>query len=257
MTKLSFLGSGTSQGVPVISCGCWVCASPDIRDKRLRASVMIEHNGTTLVIDAGPDFRQQMLRANVKHIDGILLTHEHKDHTGGLDDVRAFNYTEKAPVAIYSTERVQESVKKEFYYAFGENKYPGAPDFNLITIDGDTPFKVKNTEIIPIKGMHYNLPVLGFRIGGIAYITDFNSMEQEEIDKIKGVEILVINALRHEPHLSHFTLSEALHIRHLVQPQHTYFTHVSHQMGRFAQIEGELPENAHFAYDGLVVESEK
>lgn len=257
MTKLTFLGSGTSQGVPVISCGCWVCTSPDVRDKRLRASVMIDHNSTRIIIDAGPDFRQQMLRENVKHIDGILLTHEHKDHIGGLDDVRAFNYTERAPANIYATEQVQRSIKKDFDYAFGENAYPGAPQFNLVTIDGDTLFRVKDTEVIPIKGMHYKLPVLGFRIGGIAYLTDFNSIEPEEIEKIKGVEILVINALRREHHLSHFTLSEALHVRYLVQPKYTYLTHISHQMGRFQQIEQELPENTHFAYDGLVIESTK
>lgn len=255
MTTLTFLGSGTSQGVPVIACGCWVCTSPDERDKRLRASVMIDHGDTRIIIDAGPDFRQQMLRENVKHIDGILLTHEHKDHIGGLDDVRAFNYTERAPVNIYATEQVQRSIRKDFDYAFGDNVYPGAPQFNLVTIDGQTPFRVKDTDVIPIKGMHSKLPVLGFRIGGIAYLTDFNKIEPEEIEKIKGVEVLVINALRREHHLSHFTLAEALHIRYLVQPKFTYFTHVSHQMGRYQQIEQELPENTHFAYDGLVVES--
>ena len=255
MTRLTFLGTGTSQGVPVISCGCWVCTSPDQKDKRLRSSVLVEHDGTRIVIDAGPDFRQQMLSQDVKRIDGILLTHEHKDHIGGLDDVRAFNYTMKAPVDIYATERVQQSIKKDFDYAFGENKYPGAPDFNLVTINGDTPFKVGNTDVIPIKGMHYKIPVLGFRIGNVAYLTDFNKIEPEEVEKIKGVEILVVNALRHEHHLSHFTLSEALHLRWLVQPKYAYFTHVSHQMGRHRQIEQELPENTHFAYDGLVVET--
>ncbi len=255
MTKLTFLGSGTSQGVPVISCGCWVCTSPDQRDRRLRSSVLVEHNGTKIVIDAGPDFRQQMLSLDVKHIDGILITHEHKDHTGGLDDVRAFNYTQRKPVDIYATEQVQSAIKREFEYAFGDNKYPGAPEFNLVTIDGDTPFTVGGTEVVPIKGMHAKLPVLGFRIGGIAYLTDFNHIEPEEIDKIKGVDVLIVNALRREHHMSHFTLSEALHLRWLVQPKYTYLTHVSHQMGRFKQIEQELPENTHFAYDGLVVES--
>lgn len=255
MTRLTVLGSGTSQGVPVISCGCWVCTSPDPRDKRLRSSVMVEHKGSRIVIDAGPDFRQQMLTHNVKHIDGILLTHEHKDHTGGLDDVRAFNYTEQAAADIYATKQVQQAIRKEYDYAFGENKYPGAPEFALHTIDGEHPFKIKDAEIIPVKGMHYKLPVLGFRIGGIAYLTDFNHIEPEEIEKIKGVEVLIINALRREHHISHFTLSEALHLRYLVQPRHTYFTHISHQMGRFKQIEQELPEGSGFAYDGLTVES--
>lgn len=255
MTKLTFLGTGTSQGVPVISCGCWVCTSDDSRDKRLRTAVMIEHNGTRIVIDAGPDFRQQMLRHNVKGIDGILLTHEHKDHLGGLDDVRAFNYTSGKMVDIYATERVQATIRKDFDYAFGNDRYPGVPDMNLVTIDGDTPFKIKDIEITPIKGTHYKMPVLGFKIGGIAYLTDFNHIDEAEIEKIKGVDVFIINALRREHHISHFSLSEALHIRYLVQPERTYFTHVSHQMGRYAQIEKELPENTYFAYDGLVVES--
>lgn len=255
MTKLTFLGTGTSQGVPVISCGCWVCTSHDSRDKRLRTSAMVEHNGTRIIIDAGPDFRQQMLTHNVKSIDGILLTHEHKDHVGGIDDVRAFNYTSGKAVDIYATERVQATIKKDFDYAFGDNRYPGVPDINLLTIDGNEPFKVKDLEIIPIKGTHYEMPVLGYKIGGIAYLTDFNYISEEEIEKIKGVDIFVINALRREHHISHFSLPEALHIRYLVQPKSTYFTHISHQMGRYAQIEKELPENTYFAYDGLVAES--
>lgn len=255
MTKLTFLGTGTSQGVPVISCGCWVCTSDDSRDKRLRASVLVEHGDTRLVIDAGPDFRQQMLYHNVKAIDGIILTHEHKDHIGGIDDVRAFNYTSGQAVDIYATERVQQTIKKDFDYAFGEHRYPGVPDINLRTIDGDTPFTIKGTEITSVKGMHYEMPVLGFKIGGIAYLTDFNKIDETEIEKIKGVDVLIINALRREHHISHFTLSEALHIRYLIQPKQTYFTHISHQMGRYAQIEKELPESTYFAYDGLTVES--
>lgn len=254
MTKLTFLGTGTSQGVPVISCGCWVCSSEDSRDKRLRTAALVEHSGTTLVIDSGPDFRQQMLREGVKRIDGILLTHEHKDHIGGLDDVRAFNYTSGHAVDIYAEKRVQRTVQKDFDYAFAEHKYPGVPEINLITID-ERPFRVKDTEVVPIRGLHFKLPVLGFRIGGIAYLTDFNHIAPEEIEKIKGVEILVINALRREHHVSHFTLDEALHVSWLVSPGQTYLTHVSHQMGRFAQIDRELPPNTHFAYDGLVVES--
>lgn len=255
MLKLTFLGTGTSQGVPVISCGCWVCMSPDVRDKRLRASVMIESQTTRIIIDAGPDFRAQMLRENIRKIDGILLTHEHKDHIGGLDDVRAFNYTSRKPVDVYATELVQETVKKDFDYAFTEDPYPGVPQINLVTIDDHNPFTVGDMEIIPILGQHFMIPVLGFRIGNMAYLTDFNAIEQCEIDKVKGVDVLVINALRREHHVSHFTLDEALHLRHLVGAKRTYFTHVSHQMGRQSLIQNEIPEGTFFGYDGLVIES--
>ncbi len=254
MTKLTFLGTGTSQGVPVISCGCWVCTSADSRDKRLRTSALIEIDNLTLVIDAGPDFRQQMLRENVKHIDAILLTHEHKDHTGGLDDVRAFNYTSGKPVAIYAEERVQRAIKKDFDYAFAPNPYPGVPEIDLHTID-EHPFQIQGVEIVPVRGTHYKLPILGFRIGNLAYLTDFNHISPEEIEKIKGVDILVVNALRKEQHLSHFTLSEALHLSYLVSPRLTYLTHISHQMGRQAQEEPALPENCYMAYDGLKIET--
>ena len=254
MTRLTFLGTGTSQGVPVISCRCWVCTSDDSRDKRLRSSVMIEHRGVRIVIDAGPDFRQQMLAHQVDHVDAILLTHEHKDHIGGIDDVRAFNYTGGAAVDIYATERVARVVRKDFDYAFGENKYPGAPDIDLIEIDPDKPFTVKGVEVIPIKGMHFHIPVTGFRIGPVAYLTDFNKIEDEEIEKMKGVEVLVVNALRKEHHMSHFTLDEALHIAWRVGAKKTYLTHVSHQMGRHAQANQGLPAGTAFAYDGLTVE---
>lgn len=256
MTKLTFLGSGTSQGIPVISCGCWVCSSDDSKDKRLRASVLIEHQGYTVLIDAGPDFRQQMLAHGVKRLDAILLTHAHKDHIAGLDDVRAFNYTTGMPVHIYAEERVQEVVRKDYDYAFGDNKYPGAPDIDLHTID-DKPFKIGTLDVMPIRGYHAKLPVLGFMIGGVAYITDMNRIEQGEIDKMHGVDTLVINALRRESHMSHFTLGEALHISYLVSPRQTFLTHISHQMGRHAQIKEELPPNTFFAYDSLVVETMK
>ncbi len=254
MTKLTFLGTGTSQGVPVIGCGCWVCSSKDLRDKRLRSSVMITRGTTSIVIDSGPDFRQQMLREAVRHIDGILLTHEHKDHVGGLDDVRAFNYISGQAVELYAEPNVQQIVKKDFDYAFTEQKYPGVPEISLNTID-TTPFRVKDIEVIPVRGMHYKLPILGFRIGGIAYLTDFNSIAEEEIAKIKGVDILIVNALRRESHISHFTLDQALHLSWQVGAGRTYLTHLSHQMGRHSQVERELPENTFLAYDGLVVES--
>jgi len=254
VTKLTFLGTGTSQGVPVVSCGCWVCISDDSRDKRLRSAALVEQNGTKIVIDAGPDFRQQMLREKVRAIDGILITHEHKDHIGGIDDVRAFNYTSGKPVSIYAEERVQRVIRKDFDYAFAASPYPGVPEIDLITID-DKPFKVKEMDVIPIRGSHMKLPVLGFRIGGIAYITDFNHIDEAEIEKIRGVEILVINALRREHHLSHFTLDEALHVAWLSGAKQSYLTHISDQMGRYAQVSSELPPHVRMACDGMVIES--
>ena len=255
MTKLTFLGTGTSQGVPMIACGCWVCTSADSRDKRLRTSALVEHDGTVIVIDAGPDFRQQMLRENVRAIDAILLTHAHKDHIGGLDDVRAFNYFLQRPVDIYAEERVQRVVRKDFDYAFSDMPYPGVPEITLHTIT-EEPFMVKDAEVIPIRGLHYRLPVLGYRIGGLAYLTDYNHISEEEIGKIRGIDTLVINALRREHHISHFTLDEALHVSHLVRARQTYLTHMSHQMGRYAQICRELPAGVQFAYDGLRIETQ-
>lgn len=218
---------------------------------------MVEQGDTRIIIDAGPDFRQQMLRENVRRIDAIILTHEHKDHIGGIDDVRAFNYTPHyhGPVAIYATERVQGVVRKDFDYAFTEDRYPGAPLIDLITINGIKPFKINDMEIVPIQGSHYRMPVLGFRIGGIAYLTDFNAVAESELEKIKGVEVLIINALRREHHLSHFTLDEAICVSERVCPRRTYFTHISHQMGLHSQTCAELPDNHQLAYDGLVVES--
>ncbi len=255
-TKLTFLGTGTSQGVPVISCSCRVCSSSDIHDKRLRSSVLVEHNGVTVVIDAGPDFRQQMLREGVKCIDGIILTHEHKDHIAGIDDVRAFNYTMNSPVDIYAEKRVQDVVRKDFDYAFAENPYPGVPEINLVTI-GDEPFRIGRMEIVPIRGRHFRLPVLGFRIGGIAYLTDFNAIDDSEIEKIKGAEVLVVNALRREPHMSHFTLGEALGLHGRAGVKRTYLTHLSHQMGLHAEVAAELPCDVFPAYDGLIVTSQE
>lgn len=257
MTKITFLGTGTSQGVPVIACDCWVCRSDDSRDKRLRTSALIEHNGVNILIDAGPDFRQQMLREDIRHLDGIVLTHEHKDHIAGIDDVRAFNGVSRKAVDIYAEKRVQRIVKKDFDYAFKADRYPGVPSINLITIDEKRAFEISGVEVIPIRGMHHRLPVLGFRIGEIAYLTDFNSISDREVAKIKDVEILVINALREKSHLSHFTLKQALEVRERVNPQKTYFTHISDQMGRYAEKSKELPENCWFAYDGLVVETTK
>lgn len=254
MPKITLLGTGTSQGIPVISCGCWVCSSDDSRDKRLRCSAMVEHDDMRIVIDAGPDFRTQMLNCQVKRIDGILLTHEHKDHIAGLDDVRAFNYTTKKPVDVYASQRTLAAVKREFNYAFGDNLYPGVPEIDLHTVDPLIPFSIKGIEIVPINGQHYNLPIMGFRIGKLGYMTDFNKIDQAEIEKLKGIEVLVINALRREKHISHFTLDEALHTAYLIGAKQTYLTHLSHQMGRHTAVEPTLPEGTKIGYDGLIIE---
>jgi len=251
--KITFLGTGTSQGVPVIACNCIICQSEDRRDKRLRTSLLVEAEDQNIVIDAGPDFRQQMLRAEVKQLDSILLTHEHKDHIGGMDDVRAFNYINKKPIDIYSDERVQRAVMREYPYVFSEHKYPGVPQMNLITID-DKPFQIGNLHIIPVKVHHYRLPVYGFRINDFAYITDANYISEENKGKLTGVKYMVINALRKEKHLSHFNLSEALDLINEISPRKGYITHISHQMGLHSEVLQELPANVELAYDGLVVD---
>jgi phosphoribosyl 1,2-cyclic phosphate phosphodiesterase len=249
--KITFLGTGTSQGVPVIGCKCDTCTSPDSRDKRLRTSILIEIGEKKILIDAGPDFRQQLLREDISTLDAILLTHEHKDHTGGLDDVRALNYISGKPVEIYAEERVLKSVRSEYSYAFANNPYPGVPEMNLNTIDDKRPFTVGNIEIVPVRALHFRLPVLGFRIAGLAYITDANKIAPSEMCKISGCEVLVINALRKEKHLSHFTLAQALEVSLQANAGLTFLTHISHQMGLHQDIEKELPQNVRMAYDRL------
>lgn len=251
--RLTFLGTGTSQGVPVIACPCPVCQSDQEKDKRLRASVYVEVDGVNILIDAGPDFRQQMLRASVKHLDGILLTHEHKDHIGGLDDVRAFNFVNRRPMDIYAEERVQDALKQEYAYVFAENRYPGVPEMNLFNVDG-YPFEINGVKIIPIRCFHYKMPIYGYRIGDLTYITDANFISEEEKEKIVGSKYIVINALRKQKHISHFTLGEALKLIEEFSPRKAFITHVSHQMGFHADIQAELPRNVSIAYDGLVVE---
>jgi phosphoribosyl 1,2-cyclic phosphate phosphodiesterase len=248
--KVTFLGTGTSQGIPVIACDCAVCASTDPHDKRLRVSVMIEEQGKTLVIDSGPDFRYQMLRAGVKRLDAILFTHEHKDHIAGLDDVRAFNFRQQQPMHVYAVTRVQESLKREFYYAFAEIKYPGVPSIELIGI-GNEPFTAEGIPVMPIEVMHYKLPVLGFRIGDFTYITDAKTIPESERWKIRGSKVLVITALQRDHHISHFTFEEAIAFAEEMAIPQTYFTHISHKLGLHREVEQELPQGINLAYDGL------
>lgn len=248
--KVKILGTGTSQGVPVIACTCKVCQSTDPNDKRLRTSVMVEINNTTIVIDAGPDFRQQMLREKVSNIDAILITHEHRDHIAGLDDVRSFNFLKQKPVDIYSEPRVQDAIKFEFSYSFGENKYPGVPQFNLLNLT-DEDFFVNDIKITPLRVFHYKLPVYGFRIGNFTYITDANYISEETKEKLIGTKYLVINALRQQKHISHYSLSEAIELINYVSPKRAFITHISHQMGLHKDINNILPQNISLAYDGL------
>lgn len=252
--KITFLGTGTSQGVPMIACSCRVCTSMDKKDKRLRSSLLLETVAGNIVIDTTPDFRYQMLRARVQHLEGVLITHAHKDHIGGLDDIRAFNYFQQQPINVYSTELSQEVIIREFPYAFAKIKYPGIPEINLRTF-ADEPFWIRDLEIIPIQAMHYKMPVTGFRIGKFSYITDANFIPGPEKEKIKGSEILVLNALRKEKHISHFTLSEAIALAGELEVPRVYFTHISHQLGLHEEVERELPANMHLAYDGLVLET--
>lgn len=253
MMKVTILGSGTSQGVPVIACDCEVCCSTDKRDKRLRCSAMIEIGDRKIVIDAGPDFRYQMLRAGVKDVRALLLTHEHKDHIGGLDDIRAFNWVKQGKVDVYSNRRTVEAVKRDYAYAFEEVRYPGVPDMDLHVV-GEDPFYIDEVEVVPLTVMHYKLPVTAFRIGGFAYITDANYIPEEGMRKLEGVECLVIDALRRERHLSHFSLEEALEVIRRLGVKRAFLTHVGHQMGLTREVERTLPANVRLAYDGLTFE---
>lgn len=282
--KLTFLGTGTSQGMPMIGCGCGVCSSTDTRDKRLRSSALVDYMGMRILVDAGPDFRQQMLRENVTHVDAILLTHNHKDHTGGLDDTRSFNYMEKRSMQIYCEKYVEESLRNEYSYAFSEKKYPGAPEWNVHII-GNRPFTVmsgnnaemlewksglgyvhipctdgpaeaqeKTAQIIPIRGMHYKLPVLGYRFGNIAYCTDMNFIPEEEFKKLEGLDHFIINCVKSGHHISHFSIEEAVGVCRRVGAKHSWLTHLSHQLPYHSVLESSLPEGIRPAYDGLVIE---
>jgi phosphoribosyl 1,2-cyclic phosphate phosphodiesterase len=249
---ITFLGTGTSQGVPVIACNCEVCLSTDKRDKRLRTSILIEGEDKVVVVDSGPDFRYQMLRANVQHLDAIVFTHEHKDHIAGLDDIRAFNYKQNGPIDVYADSRVQTALKREFYYIFEEFKYPGIPQLNLHTIGSD-PFKIGNINFTPIEVLHYKLPVMGFRIKDFTYITDAKTVSETEKEKIKGSKILVINALQKQSHISHFTFDEAIAFAEEMGAETTYFTHISHRLGKHEDVMAQLPPNIELAYDGLKI----
>lgn len=252
--KLTFLGTGTSQGVPVIACDCEVCLSADTNDKRLRSSVLIETQGSTLLVDTGPDFRQQMLRANVQKLDGVLYTHEHKDHTAGLDDVRAFNFKHKKPVELYADENVDRTLRREYQYVFSGNNYPGIPKVNINLIKEDaTEIEVAGVTVKLIRLMHYKLPIFGFRVGNVAYCTDTNYIAPEEMEKLKGLDVLVITALRKEKHISHFSLSESLEVIKELSPKKAYLTHISHLLGLHKEVSKELPSNVEIATDGLVI----
>jgi len=246
--KISILGSGTSTGIPQIGCGCKVCTSSDPKDNRLRASIMIEADGTKILVDCGPDLRQQLINHRITHLDGILITHEHFDHIGGLDDVRPLGDTH-----IYGEKNVLDVIKRNMPYSFVENKYPGVPQIHTHEIATET-FQIKGIEVIPIRIMHAQLPILGFRIGNFAYLTDVKTMDDSEIEKLKGLDLLIINALRIREHHSHLSLNESLELTHKIKAKATWFTHMSHDMGLHEEIEKTLPDNIHLAYDGLILE---
>lgn len=248
--KVTFLGTGTSQGVPPIGCKSDVCLSENPKDKRLRASIHVEWNGKSIVIDAGPDFRYQMIRGGIKHIDALLFTHEHRDHTAGLDDIRPYNYLQNQHMQVYCHARVLEAFKSQYDYIFADFKYPGIPliDFHLINND---PFLIGELLIEPIEVLHYKLPVLGFRFDKFAYITDANFISETEIEKLQNLDVLVLNALRRETHISHFTLEQATQLALRIGAKHTYFTHMSHQIGFHDEVCAGLPNGVDLAYDGL------
>ncbi|MBK5279403.1 MAG: MBL fold metallo-hydrolase, partial [Bacteroidia bacterium] len=249
----TFLGTGTSQGVPVIGCTCKVCQSGNPKDNRLRTSILIEEKGETFVIDTGPDFRQQMLREDIKRLDAVIFTHSHKDHIAGLDDVRAYNYIQKVPMPIYGTKALHKQLKSEFYYAFSGEKYPGIPQLNLIEIN-EEPFTTQGVTFTPLPVLHLRMPVLGFRVGDFSYITDSNQIPDSTLEKLKGTRVLVLNSLQREKHVSHFNLTEAVAMARKIGASKTYFTHISHKLGTHRKVEKELPESIALGFDGLTIE---
>lgn len=250
--KVTFLGTGTSQGVPVIACDCEVCNSTDPKDKRLRSSVLLSFEDKNIIIDTGPDFRQQMLANNVQHLEAVLYTHVHKDHIAGMDDIRPFNFKSGKPMELFLTDEVLENLKREFYYVFSDFDYPGIPQVNINLISQEK-FDVLGEKIIPIDTLHYKLPVKAFRIRNFTYITDANYISEDEFKKIEGSEVVVINALRKKKHISHFNLKEALEMIERINPEKAYLTHISHLMGKHEDVSGELPDNVFIAYDNLQI----
>ena len=251
--KVTFLGTGTSQGIPVIACDCKVCTSENPKDNRLRTSILIEENNQTIVIDTGPDFRQQMLRENVQKLDAIVFTHQHKDHVAGMDDIRAFNYKFKKDMDIYCTAEVEEALIREFPYVFSAYKYPGVPEIKVHNIKNE-PFIINGVELIPIEGLHYKLPVFGYRIKDFVYLTDVSFVSEREKEKMKGAEVIVLDALRKTPHISHFTMEQAVELLEELKPKQGYLIHISHLMGKHNKVVKELPNFIKPAHDGLILE---
>lgn len=254
--RLEFLGTGTSQGVPVVACACTVCQSPDPRDKRLRSSVRVSNAVGTLLIDAGPDLRQQALRCALTKLDAVLLTHEHMDHIAGIDELRAFNFAQGQAMDLYSSTPTLDAVRRTYHYAFNEHRYPGVPELRLHAV-GDAPFIAAGMEVLPVEVMHHRMPVLAYRIGDLAYITDAKTIAPAERAKLRGLDVLVINALRLKPHHSHLNLEEALAMVDDLAPRRAYFTHISHLLGAHSTVEADLPTLVKLAYDGLVVQTDE
>ena len=254
--KMTFLGTGTSMGVPVLTCNCQVCQSEDARDKRLRCSALLQtKHGKYILLDIGPDFRSQMFRANVPRIDAILVTHAHRDHVAGIDDVRPYNYVQRAPLDMYANEQAACAIMHDYHYIFEPHQYAGLPEITMHTVRDEECLEVAGECVVPVRAMHKDLPVLAYRIGRVGYVTDVSYIAAEELQKLVGVDVLVVNALRKQKHYSHFCLTEALHVIEQVSPRCAYLTHVSHEMGLHAEVstDGSLPSNVYLAYDGLEV----
>ena len=252
--SLTFLGTGTSSGIPLIGCSCPVCTSSDSRDQRLRTSAYVQYEGLRLIIDAGPDYRQQMIAAGISNPDAILLTHAHMDHIGGLDDIRSFNYLQKRAFPIYCEDEVEDVLRKVFYYAFDEPKYPGAPDFEMHRIKAGTPFYIHGVEILPVRIFHGKMPIVGFRFGSLAYLTDVSHIDDESFALLKGVNLLVVSTVSYKMHHSHFSVSEALDAIEKLAPRRAFITHLSHRVGTYTEFSSHLPEGVSVAFDGLTAE---